>query len=163
MSSRHKFCREALPVYQVTHNEQHTSYGFHATVAAMSQGLVDLEDAYEQYAYCSADLQLRCPNTLFTGDFYRNRTQLVQLVGAVQAAGVEAGIERASWKRWNDDTVSFRNEMQALTQVAGWAGRPGPARVGRRSCSATAWPPTARPRTRGRSACCCARPGSRWG
>ena len=53
MSSRHKFCREPCPVYQVTRNEQHTSYGFHATVAAMSQGLVDLEDAYEQYAYCT--------------------------------------------------------------------------------------------------------------
>ena len=124
MSSRHKFCREPCPVYQVTRNEQHTSYGFHATVAAMSQGLVDLEDAYEQYAYCTqcGACELRCPNTLFTGDFYRNRTQLVQLVKAVRAAGVEAGIERGSWKRWNDDTVTFRNEMQGdPAQVAGWA------------------------------------------
>ena len=124
MSSRHKFCREPCPVYQVTRNEQHTSYGFHATVAAMSQGLVDLEDAYEQYAYCTqcGACELRCPNTLFTGDFYRNRTQLVQLVKAVRAAGVEAGIERGSWKRWNEDTVTFRNEMQGdPAQVAGWA------------------------------------------
>ena len=124
MSSRHKFCREPCPVYQVTRNEQHTSYGFHATVAAMSQGLVDLEDAYEQYAYCTqcGACELRCPNTLFTGDFYRNRTQLVQLVKAVRAAGVEAGIERGSWKQWNADTVAYRNELQGdPAQVAGWA------------------------------------------
>jgi heterodisulfide reductase subunit D len=82
LSSRHKFCREPCPVYQVTRNEQHTSYGFHATVAAMARGLVELEDAYEQYAYCTqcGACELRCPNTLFTGDFYRNRTQLVQAV-----------------------------------------------------------------------------------
>jgi heterodisulfide reductase subunit D len=124
MTSRHKFCREPCPVYQVTRNEQHTSYGFHATVAAMSRGLVELEDAYEQYAFCTqcGACELRCPNTLFTGDFYRNRTQLVQLVKAVRAAGVKAGIERRSWKQWNDDTVAYRNEMQGdPAAVAGWA------------------------------------------
>ena len=124
MSSRHKFCREPCPVYQVTRNEQHTSYGFHATVAAMSRGLVELEDAYEQYAFCTqcGACELRCPNTLFTGDFYRNRTQLVQLVKAVRAAGVKAGIERRSWKQWNDDTVAYRNEMQGdPAAVASWA------------------------------------------
>jgi heterodisulfide reductase subunit D len=124
MSSRHKFCREPCPVYQVTRNEQHTSYGFHATVAAMARGLADLEDAYEQYAYCTqcGACELRCPNTLFTGDFYRNRTQLVQLVKAVRAAGVKAGIERRSWKQWNDDTVAYRNELQGdPAEVASWA------------------------------------------
>lgn len=124
MTSRHKFCREPCPVYQVTRNEQHTSYGFHATVAAMSRGLVDLEDAYEEYAYCTqcGACELRCPNTLFTGDFYRNRTQLVQLVKAVRAAGVKAGVERRSWKRWNEDTVAYRNEMQGdPAEVAAWA------------------------------------------
>ena len=93
MSSRHKFCREPCPVYQVTRNEQHTSYGFHATVAAMSQGLVDLEDAYEQYAFCTqcGACELRCPNTLFTGDFYRFRTRTVDLVKAVRTLAVESG------------------------------------------------------------------------
>ena len=84
-------------------------------------------------------LRAALPNTLFTGDFYRNRTQLVQLVGAVRAAGVEAGIERASWKRWNDDTVSFRNEMQGdPAQVAELGRRPGPAPGRETICSATA-------------------------
>jgi len=124
LTSRHKFCREPCPVYQVTRNEQHTSYGFHATVAAMSRGLVELEQAYEQYAYCTqcGACELRCPNSLFTGDFYRNRTKLVELNKAVRAAGVKAGIERQSWKQWNEDTVTYRNELRGDPgQVAAWA------------------------------------------
>ena len=109
-------------------------------------------------------LRAALPNTLFTGDFYRNRTRLVQLVKAVRAAGVEAGIERGSWKQWNADTVTYRNEMQGdPAEVAGWADDLDLPKGGRRSCSATAWPPTARPRSRARSACCWARPGSRSG
>ncbi len=111
-SSRHKFCREVCPIYQVTRNEQHTSYGFHADVVAMNQGLASLHDVAEDFKYClqCGACELRCPNTLFTGDYYRNRIRLVQLVKDVRASLVDAGIEDPAWKQWNEETRRWRHE-----------------------------------------------------
>jgi heterodisulfide reductase subunit D len=53
-SSGHKFCREVCPVLQVT---------------------------YVNCTQCGA-CELRCPNTIFAGDFYRIRTRTVDLVKA---------------------------------------------------------------------------------
>ena len=111
-SSGHKFCREVCPVMQVTRNENHTPTAFHANVVAMEQGAYGIADVAEDYVHCTqcGACELRCPNTLFTGDFYRNRTQTVKLVKAMRALAVDSGVEQPHWKRWIEATVDRRNE-----------------------------------------------------
>lgn len=126
-SSRHKFCREVCPVYQVTGNEQHTSYGFHASTVALGMGKAELSDVAQDFKHClqCGACENRCPNTLFTGDYYKNRTQTVNLVKGVRAALVEAGIEDPAWDEWNKLTREYRNEPvlgvdQPLPPAAAW-------------------------------------------
>jgi Fe-S oxidoreductase len=128
-SSGHKFCREVCPVMQVTRNEQHTPTAFHADLVAMEKGHLSLEDVADDFVHCTqcGACELRCPNTLFTGDFYRFRTRTVDLVKAVRAQLVEAGIEQPGWKEWNALTDRWRSEPvldgTEVTQerVADWA------------------------------------------
>jgi heterodisulfide reductase subunit D len=81
-SSGHKFCREVCPVMQVTRDEAHTPTAFHANVVGMEQGVLGVEDIARDYVHCTqcGACELRCPNTLVTGDFYRFRTRTVDLV-----------------------------------------------------------------------------------
>jgi heterodisulfide reductase subunit D len=101
-SSGHKFCREVCPVTQVTRNENHTPTAFHAGIVAMEQGLVSVEDLADDFVHCTqcGACELRCPNTLFTGDFYRHRTRTVDVVKAMRALMVQTGNERPKWQRW---------------------------------------------------------------
>ncbi len=128
-SSGHKFCREVCPVVQVTRNENHSPTAFHANVVAMGQGNLSIGDVADDYVYCTmcGACELRCPNTLFTGDFYRHRTQTVKLVKAVRALAVESGIEQPSWQRWVAATVDRKNEPVTEVpieqeHVRDWAG-----------------------------------------
>ncbi len=111
-SSGHKFCREVCPVMQVTRNENHTPTAFHADVVAMEKGLLDVGDVADDFVHCTqcGACELRCPNTLFTGDFYRHRTQTVQLVKAVRALMVQTGNEQPEWKRWIERLVDAHSE-----------------------------------------------------
>jgi Fe-S oxidoreductase len=128
-SSGHKFCREVCPVMQVTRDERHTPTTFHANVVAMEKGFLTLEDVAEDYVNCTqcGACELRCPNTLFTGDFYRFRTRTVDLVKAMRSLAVEAGIEQPGWKRWNELTERYKNEPvlgetpSLQEHVADWA------------------------------------------
>jgi heterodisulfide reductase subunit D len=126
-SSGHKFCREVCPVMQVTRNENHTPTAFHANIVAMSQGGLGVEDVIDDYVHCTmcGACELRCPNTLFTGDFYRHRTQTVRVVKAMRALAVESGIHQPNWQRWNSVTDEHRNEpvVDGVSQdrVAKWA------------------------------------------
>lgn len=128
-SSGHKFCREVCPVMAVTRNEQHTPTAFHANIVAMSQGALELEDVVDDYVHCTlcGACELRCPNTLFTGDFYRHRTETVKVVKAVRALAVDEGLEQPNWKRWVEMTVDAKNEPvlngKPVSQehVADWA------------------------------------------
>ena len=106
-SSGHKFCREVCPVTQVTRNENHSPTAFHANVVAMEKGLLDVGDVAEDYVHCTqcGACELRCPNTLFTGDFYRYRTRTVEVVKAMRALMVETGHEQPEWKRWIERLV----------------------------------------------------------
>ena len=130
-SSGHKFCREVCPVMQVTRNENHSPTAFHANVVAMEQGLVSVEDTARDYVHCTqcGACELRCPNTLFTGDFYRYRTRTVDVVKAMRALAVEQGVEQPAWKRWNELTDERRNEPVlgevpvSQDHVADWAAR----------------------------------------
>jgi heterodisulfide reductase subunit D len=111
-SSGHKFCREVCPVLQVARNESWTPTAFHANVVAMEQGELAVEDVAEDFVNCTqcGACELRCPNTLFTGDFYRFRTRTVDLVKAVRALAVDKGIHQAGWQRWNSLTDERRHE-----------------------------------------------------
>ena len=108
-SSGHKFCREVCPVMQVTRNENHTPTAFHASIVAMEQGLVERRGRGRGLRHCTqcGACELRCPNTLLTGDFYRHRTRTVDVVKAdaradgrpgQRAAGL-AALERAARRR----------------------------------------------------------------
>ena len=172
-SSGHKFCREVCPVMQVTRNEQHTPTAFHANIVAMEKGLVDVEDVADDYVHCTqcGACELRCPNTLFTGDFYRHRTRTVDVVKAMRALMVATGNEREGWKAWNERLAERHNEpvlgeldggsrSPRSTSPTGPRGSTSPS-AARRSSSSTARPPsTARP-TRAPSRSCCRRRASR--
>jgi heterodisulfide reductase subunit D len=116
-SSGHKFCREVCPVMQVTRDERHTPTAFHANVVAMDKGLLAIEDVADDYVHCTmcGACELRCPNTLFTGDFYRFRQRTVDVVKAMRALAVESGIHQPNWQRWADLTDRWGNEP-----VLGW-------------------------------------------
>ena len=128
-SSGHKFCREVCPVMQVTRDEAHTPTAFHANVVAMDEGHLTIEDVARDYVHCTqcGACELRCPNTLFTGDFYRFRTRTVDLVKAVRALAVESGVHQPGWQRWNELTEAAKSEPVlngtpvSQEHVADWA------------------------------------------
>lgn len=102
-SSGHKFCREVCPVMQVTRNESWSPTAFHANVVAMEKGELEVADVAADYVNCTGcgACELRCPNSLFTGDFYRFRTRTVDLVKGVRTLAVEQGVHQPGWQRWN--------------------------------------------------------------
>src|SRR5207248_6970018 len=116
-SSGHKFCREVCPVTQVTRNENHSPTAFHANIVAMEQGLLGVADVAEDYVHCTqcGACELRCPNTLFTGDFYRFRQRTIDVVKAMRALAVQSGVHQKNWKRWAELTNRWGNEP-----VLGW-------------------------------------------
>ena len=111
-SSGHKFCRNVCPVMQVTKNENHSPTAFHANVVAMEQGHLTVADVAEDYVHCTqcGACELRCPNTLMAGDFYRARTRTVDVVKAMRAFAVEQGIHQPKWQRWVEATIEQKNE-----------------------------------------------------
>jgi Fe-S oxidoreductase len=111
-SSGHKFCREVCPVTQVERNESWTPTAFHANVIAMERGEMDVADVAADYVNCTqcGACELRCPNTLFTGDFYRFRTRTVDIVKAVRTLAVESGVHQTNWQVWNARTDLVTHE-----------------------------------------------------
>lgn len=127
-SSGHKFCRNVCPVMQVTQNENHSPTAFHANIVAMEQGAMTVADVADDYVHCTqcGACELRCPNTLMAGDFYRARTRTVDVVKAMRALAVDSGIEQPNWKRWVEATVDRKNEPVldvpvSQENVANWA------------------------------------------
>lgn len=120
-SSGHKFCREVCPVMQVTRNESWTPTAFHANVVAMEQGELTIADVAEDYVNCTqcGACELRCPNTLFTGDFYRFRTRTVDVVKAMRTLAVDSGIHQQAWRRWNELTGERLHEPVLGEQPVG--------------------------------------------
>ena len=123
---------------QVTRNENHTPTAFHANIVAMEKGLVGVEDVADDYVHCTqcGACELRCPNTLMLGDFYRHRTRTVDVVKAMRALMVATGNEREGWKLWNERLAEDHNEP-VLGDVRGLPGARrrlgrGPRHPGRR-------------------------------
>jgi heterodisulfide reductase subunit D len=102
---------------QVTRDERHTPTAFHANVVAMDKGHLTIEDVAEDYVHCTmcGACELRCPNTLFTGDFYRFRQRTIDVVKAMRALAVKEGVHQENWKRWAELTDRWGNEP-----VLGW-------------------------------------------
>ena len=87
-SSGHKFCREVCPVMQVTRDERHTD-GVPRERRRDGQGAArnrgrgrGLRALHDVGGAC----ELRCPNTLFTGDFYRFRQRTIDVVQAMRTS-----------------------------------------------------------------------------
>lgn len=120
-SSGHKFCREVCPVVQVTRNESWSPTAFHANVVALEQGTLAIEDVAADYVNCTqcGACELRCPNSLFTGDFYRFRTRTVDLVKQMRALAVDSGIHQPGWMRWNELTDQRTHEPVLGEQPVG--------------------------------------------
>ena len=83
----------------------------------MEKGHLSVEDVAEDYVHCTmcGACELRCPNTLMTGDFYRFRQRTIDVVKAVRALAVKRGIHQKNWKRWAELTDRWGNEP-----VLGW-------------------------------------------
>ena len=111
-SSGHKFCREVCPVMTETRNESWTPTAFHANVVAMERGELTIEDVAADYVNCTqcGACELRCPNTLYTGDFYRFRTRTVDVVKAARALAVDSGIHQEGYRSWNARTAERSHE-----------------------------------------------------
>ena len=75
-----------------------------ANIIAMDRGLLGIsEDVADDYVHCvqCGTCEIRCPNTLFVGDFYQARTDAVKVVRTARALMVEKGLDRDGWKLWN--------------------------------------------------------------
>jgi Fe-S oxidoreductase len=97
---RHKFCRDVCPVYLEMRDESATSYGFHTSILGIAEGygvLSDLIDSITLCLECGA-CELRCPNTLYTGDFYGQTTTLVDLVKKVRRDLIAQGTPPTNWE-----------------------------------------------------------------
>ena len=128
-SSGHKYCQPMCPVMQVTRNENHSPTAFNANVVAMERGELGIEDVASDYVHCTqcGGCEIRCPNTLFTGDMYRFRLRTVDIVKAMRALAVESGIHQPAWEVWNRATDERKNEPVlgdlevSQERVASWA------------------------------------------
>ena len=85
---------------------------FMANIIAMDKGLLNIEDVADDYVHCvqCGGCEIRCPNTLFVGDFYQARTETVKVVRAARALMVDKGLDREGWKLWNRLTKELTNE-----------------------------------------------------
>ena len=83
-----------------------------ANIIAMDQGLLNIEDVADDYVHCvqCGGCEIRCPNTLFVGDFYQARTETVKVVRAARALMVDKGLDREGWKLWTRLTKDLTNE-----------------------------------------------------
>ncbi|WP_176761340.1 (Fe-S)-binding protein [Desulforhopalus singaporensis] len=97
---RHKFCRDVCPVYLEERAEGGTSYGFHSALLAVSEGhgvLSEMVDTSQLCLECGA-CQLRCPNTLYTGDFYGQTTTTIDLVRKIRRDLIAQGTPPTNWE-----------------------------------------------------------------
>jgi ferredoxin len=78
----------------------------------MDRGLLDIDDVADDYVHCvqCGGCEIRCPNTLFVGDFYQARTETVKVVRAARALMVDKGLDREGWKLWTRLTKDLTNE-----------------------------------------------------
>jgi Fe-S oxidoreductase len=121
---RHKFCREICPVYREERNESYSSYGLHTSLLAVSQGLEQLSNIKNTITNCleCGACELRCPTTLFAGDFYKYTTTTVDLVRKVRHDLIVQGITYDRYnevKKYVDEHLDYYNGPQE--ELTKWA------------------------------------------
>lgn len=121
---RHKFCRDVCPVFHETRDESAASYGFHTAILAQAEGhsaLSDLVDTATLCLECGA-CELRCPNTLYTGDFYGQTTTLVDLVRKLRRDLIEQGTPPTNWEEVNKYINEDLNRVKSSDgEIVQWA------------------------------------------
>jgi Fe-S oxidoreductase len=97
---RHKFCRDVCPVYFEIRDESTSSYGLHTSILGMAEGYGNLSELQNTITLCleCGACELRCPNSLYTGDFYGQSTTLVDLVRKVRRDLIEQGTPPKNWE-----------------------------------------------------------------
>ncbi|MDT8421877.1 MAG: (Fe-S)-binding protein [Desulfuromonadales bacterium] len=121
---RHKFCRDVCPVFIEERDESGSSYGFHAAILGMAEGngvLSEMADTSQLCLECGA-CQLRCPNTLYTGDFYGQTTTTIDLVRKIRRDLIAQGTPPTNW----DDVARYiaedlDREKNAGDAICRWA------------------------------------------
>lgn len=110
----HKMCRTYDPVVLVTGDETYSAYGFHVSVLAVSRGLAKLEDLLDSFAYCleCGSCEIRCPNTLFSGDFYNYTTTTIDLVRFVRKQLYDKGLSPRDW----DKVTASLNRLESVSK-----------------------------------------------
>ncbi len=168
-SSGHKFCRNVCPVMGVTQNENHSPTAFHANVVAMGQGDLTVADVAADYVHCTqcGACELRCPNTLMAGDFYRARTRTVDMVKAMRALAVRVRDRAADAGNAGSRPPSTGGTSRCWTCRSSQEQRRPTGRTGsgcrseaRRCCSSTARRRSTGRRCHARWRRCCRRAGS---
>jgi len=99
-SCRHKMCRDVCPVYVETRDETGTAYGFHTSVLGLAEGygkLSDLRSTIQLCLECGA-CELRCPNTLYSADFYGLSTTNADLVRKLRRDLIAQGTPPSNWE-----------------------------------------------------------------
>jgi len=121
---RHKFCREVCPVYQETGNETHSSYAFHVALLAVARKYAKLHELGDTFTYClqCGACQLRCPTTLFTGDFYKITNEHNVLVTKTRKELIDLGFKFKGADAMIDNLTKVVNDTDAgRLPVAEWA------------------------------------------
>lgn len=121
---RHKFCREVCPVYQEERNEAYVPYGYNTSILAVSRGIGELKELYRTFTFCleCGACELRCPTTLFAGDFYKRTTTTVDLVRKVRRDMLAQGIEPAGWQAVQATVDEHLNHYSGPTaELTRWA------------------------------------------
>lgn len=121
---RHKFCREVCPVYREERNEAYIPYGFNTAILAVSRGVADLAELDRTFTYCleCGACELRCPTTLFAGDFYKRTTTTADLVRKVRRDLLAEGIRPAGWGAVEETVAEHRDRYQGpVAELTRWA------------------------------------------
>ena len=123
-SCRHKFCRDVCPVFLEHRDESATSYGFHSAILSMAQGEGKLSEMTDIIQYCleCGACDLRCPNTLFTGDFYGLTTTNGDLVRKIRRDLIAQETPPTNW----EDVEKYiqqdvEREKASTDEITKWA------------------------------------------
>jgi heterodisulfide reductase subunit D len=122
---RHKFCRDICPVFDQTRDEAHTSYGFHTAILAVAKGIDSLSSLADAFTYCleCGACELRCPNTMYGGDFYKRTTTTVDLVRKMRRDQLADGTAYAGSGAVQEYLEEHRGYVPAQSElVTKWVG-----------------------------------------
>ena len=111
-------------MYQELRNESYISYGFHSAILSVARGIESLENVKETFTYCleCGACELRCPNTLFGGDFYKRRTTTVDLIRKVRRDLITQNEKPSNWEEVEKKIEQYRKYYDSTPEeIRQWA------------------------------------------